>query len=166
MFWIGGTLSCVKIPLGRVFIETPVSGIVIKRLHITGNLVGSLKECLEAIDLVRRDVLKPRIAIRPFKDLSGVYEELERGEIYGRIVLKFLEDWKNNWDWYRYKYDSEFLKLVWISTSKSYQHIYWEWVISSEIVDRFHLLQLIPCHLPRCSSYRVQFRAVIFSYES
>lgn len=33
MLWISGTVSCVGIPLGRVFIATPVSGIVIKGRH-------------------------------------------------------------------------------------------------------------------------------------
>lgn len=87
MLRVGGTLSCVGIPPGKVFIETPVSSIVIKGLHITGNLVGSLKECLEAVELVRRGIVKPHITVRPFKDLPQVYEELERGEIIGRIVL-------------------------------------------------------------------------------
>jgi D-arabinose 1-dehydrogenase-like Zn-dependent alcohol dehydrogenase len=92
MLRIGGTMSCVGIPPGRGFIETPISAIVIKGLHITGNLVGSLKECLEAVDLVRRGVVKPRIKIRPFEDLAAVYEELEKGDVEGRIVLKIAKD--------------------------------------------------------------------------
>ncbi len=92
MLKIGGTLSCVGIPPGRGFIETPISAIVIKGLHITGNLVGSLKECLEAVDFVRRGVVKPKIHIRPFEDLLAVYEELERGDVEGRIVLKIAKD--------------------------------------------------------------------------
>ena len=85
---IGGTLSCIGIPPGKVFLETPISSIVIKGLYITGNLVGSLKECLEAVELVRRGVVKPKISVRPFKELENVYEELERGDVAGRIVLK------------------------------------------------------------------------------
>lgn len=92
MLRVGGTLSCVGIPPGKVFIETPVSSIVIKGLHITGNLVGSLKECLEALELVRRGVVKPKITVRPFRDLERVYEELESGKIEGRIVLKVARD--------------------------------------------------------------------------
>ncbi|GME66158.1 alcohol dehydrogenase [Neofusicoccum parvum] len=88
MLKVGGTLSCVGIPPERGFIETPISTIVIKGLHITGNLVGSLKECLEAVDLVRRGVVKPKISIRKFEDLPTVYKELEKGDISGRIVLQ------------------------------------------------------------------------------
>lgn len=92
MLRIGGTLSCVGIPPGRGFLETPISAIVIRGLHITGNLVGSLKECLEAVDFVRRGVVKPHVAIRPFEDLPTIYEELEKGDVPGRIVLKIARD--------------------------------------------------------------------------
>lgn len=92
MLKVGGTLSCVGIPPEKGFLETPISRIVIKGLHITGNLVGSLKECLEAVDLVRRGVVKPKVVVRPFEDLPAVYEELERGDITGRIVLKIAKD--------------------------------------------------------------------------
>lgn len=92
MLKIGGTLSCVGIPPGKGYIEAPISSIVIKGLHITGNLVGSLKECLEAVDLVRRGIVKPKILVRPFADLPAVYEELEKGDISGRVVLKVAKD--------------------------------------------------------------------------
>lgn len=91
MLRIGGTLSCVGIPPRKAFIETPVSTIVIKGLRITGNLVGSLKECLEAVELVRRGIVKAHVSVRPFRDLPKVYEELGRGDVMGRIVLKIAE---------------------------------------------------------------------------
>ncbi|KAI1331496.1 GroES-like protein [Xylariaceae sp. FL0255] len=92
MLKVGGTLSCVGIPPELGYLQTPISAIVIKGLHITGNLVGSLKECLEAVDLVRRGVVKPKIQVRPFEDLPKVYEELEKGDVSGRVVLKIAKD--------------------------------------------------------------------------
>lgn len=92
MLVVGGTLSCVGIPAERGFLETPISTIVIRGLHITGNLVGSLKECLEAVDLVRRGIVKPKVSVRPFEDLPKIYKELERGDVLGRIVLKIAKD--------------------------------------------------------------------------
>jgi propanol-preferring alcohol dehydrogenase len=92
MLRVGGTLSCIGIPPGKAFLETPIASIVIKGLHITGNLVGSLKECLEAVELVRSGAVKPKIVVRPFRELQMVYDELERGEVAGRIVLKVGED--------------------------------------------------------------------------
>jgi D-arabinose 1-dehydrogenase-like Zn-dependent alcohol dehydrogenase len=88
MLRVGGTLSCVGIPPGRPVLETPICTIVIKGLKVSGNLVGSLKECMEAVDLVRRGMVKPEVKVRPFRDLPAVYEEMERGDIAGRIVLE------------------------------------------------------------------------------
>lgn len=92
MLRIGGTMCCIGIPPGGGRIETPVSEIVIKGLKIKGNLVGNLKECLEAVELVRSGIVKPKIYVRPFKDLPAVYEELEKGDIAGRVVLKVGDD--------------------------------------------------------------------------
>ena len=92
MLRVGGTLSCVGIPPGRPFLETPISTIVIKGLKITGNLTGSLKDCMEAVDLVRRGIVKPEIKVREFKELPQVYEEMQRGDISGRIVLRIAAE--------------------------------------------------------------------------
>lgn len=91
MLRVGGTLSCIGIPMGRPCLETPICSIVIKGLRIIGNLVGSLKECLEAVDLVRRGVVVPEVKIRKLRDLPKVYGEMEKGDIAGRIVLKIGE---------------------------------------------------------------------------
>jgi D-arabinose 1-dehydrogenase-like Zn-dependent alcohol dehydrogenase len=92
MLRVGGCLSCVGIPPGRPGLETPICTIVIKGLRITGNLVGSLKECMDAVELVRRGVVKPVIKVRPFRDLSKVYEDMEKGDISGRVVLQVAND--------------------------------------------------------------------------
>jgi D-arabinose 1-dehydrogenase-like Zn-dependent alcohol dehydrogenase len=92
MLRVGGTLSCIGIPPGRPFIETPISTIVIKGLKITGNLIGSLKECMEAVELTRRGIVMPKVQVRPFRELTAVYEQLERGDIPGRIVLQIAQD--------------------------------------------------------------------------
>ena len=92
MLRIGGTLCCAGIPAGPAHFETPVAAVVIKALNIKGTLVGSLKQTLEAVDLVRSGQVKPTVTVRPFRDLPQVYEELQRGEVKGRIVLKIAED--------------------------------------------------------------------------
>ena len=65
---------------------------MIKGLKIKGNLVGNLKECLEAVDQVTTGLVKPKVYVRPFRDLPAVYEELEKGDIAGRVVLKIGDD--------------------------------------------------------------------------
>ncbi|GAD96113.1 alcohol dehydrogenase [Paecilomyces variotii No. 5] len=92
MLRVGGTLSCVGIPPGQPHLETPISTIVIRGLKITGNLIGSLSEAMEAVELVRRGIVKPNVIVRPFKELPKAYEEMEKGDISGRIVLKIAAD--------------------------------------------------------------------------
>jgi D-arabinose 1-dehydrogenase-like Zn-dependent alcohol dehydrogenase len=92
MLTIGGTLNCVGLPPDKVYLQTTVATIALRALNITGNLVGSLKECLEAVEFVRRGVVKPKVVVRPFEDLPKIYEELERGEVMGRIVVKIAKD--------------------------------------------------------------------------
>lgn len=92
MVRVGGTLSCVGIPYGGPFLETPVNTIIIKGLKVTGNLVVSMRECMEAVDLVRYGLVKPAISIRPFRELPQVFEEMEKGDINGRVVLQVSEE--------------------------------------------------------------------------
>lgn len=72
--------------------QTPVQGIVIKGLRISGNLVGSLRETMEAVELVRAGLVKPHVQVRPFAELPHIYEELERGDVVGRIVVKVADE--------------------------------------------------------------------------
>jgi propanol-preferring alcohol dehydrogenase len=92
MLRAGGSLSCVGIPPGKTLLQTPVAGIVIKGLHITGSLVGSLKEGMEAMEYVRKGIVKPEIQIRKFSELPQVYEQLEKGDVSGRIVLQMADE--------------------------------------------------------------------------
>ena len=85
---IGGSISLVGIPPGDVYLDGPVAGIVLKGLKIQGNLVGSLEETMEAVEFVRNGKVKPHVKVRPFRDLPAVYEQLEKGDIPGRIVLQ------------------------------------------------------------------------------
>jgi propanol-preferring alcohol dehydrogenase len=88
MLRIGGALSMVGIPPGDVSLNTPIAAIVIKGLRIMGNLIGSMTETMEAVELVRIGKVKPHVQVREFKELPEVYEMLEKGDIPGRIVLR------------------------------------------------------------------------------
>ena len=92
MLRCGGTLSCVGIPPGKTLVQTPVAGIAIKGLKISGNLIGSLRETMEALRYVREGQVKPHVEVRAFRELPTVYEELEKGDILGRVVLKVGDD--------------------------------------------------------------------------
>jgi alcohol dehydrogenase, propanol-preferring len=88
MIRTGGALCMVGIPPGEVKLDMPVSEIIIRGLRIQGNLVGSLAETMEAVELVRQGKVKPRVQVLPFRDLERAYELLESGKVMGRIVLQ------------------------------------------------------------------------------
>lgn len=92
MLRIGGTLCCVGIPPGDVYLTTPIATIIIRGLKVVGNLVGSMEETLEAVEIVRRGDVKVRVKLMEFEELSRVYEMLERGDVLGRIVLRVAAD--------------------------------------------------------------------------
>lgn len=92
MLRIGGTLCCVGIPPGDVYLTTPIATIIIKGLKVVGNLVGSMEETLEAIELVKNGQVKVNVTSMDFEELPKVYEMLERGDVLGRIVLKVARD--------------------------------------------------------------------------
>ena len=92
MLRAGGALACCGIPPGKNFLQTPVPAIVIKGLRITGNLVGSLRETVEAVELVVQGKVKPKVTVVPLRDLAKIYERLEKGDVGGRVVLKVAEE--------------------------------------------------------------------------
>ncbi|KAE8539371.1 hypothetical protein D1P53_004471 [Cryptococcus gattii VGV] len=92
MLRVGGTLACGGIPPGTPPIETSIGKIVIKGLKIVGCLVGSLKETLEAVELTRLGMVKPIVEVRDWKEISQVYEDLQKDRIKGRVVVKVARE--------------------------------------------------------------------------
>lgn len=88
MVRLGGTLSCTGIPPGLTTFQTPVCTFIIKALKVVGNVVGSLMEVMETVELTRRGLVRPAVTVRPFRALPEVYGEIERGVITGRVVLE------------------------------------------------------------------------------
>jgi len=79
-----------------MLLQIPVAGIVIKDLYITGSLVGSLNEGMEAMYYARKGMIKPQVEIRKFRGLPQVYEQLEKGDVSGQIVLRIAGEWTVN----------------------------------------------------------------------
>lgn len=88
-----GTLACVGIPSDNAFIHVPVSMIAIKGISITGNLVGSMSEVMEAVDFVHRRLVKPKITVVDgLEQLQKCYEQLKSGKVLGRLVIRVSQE--------------------------------------------------------------------------
>jgi propanol-preferring alcohol dehydrogenase len=74
---LGGTLS------------TPIALIAIKALSIEGVLAGTLAEAHELFDIARAGKITPLpISERPLEEAQRALEDLRRGRVVGRVVLK------------------------------------------------------------------------------
>ncbi|KAH8698285.1 putative alcohol dehydrogenase [Talaromyces proteolyticus] len=85
-----GTLVCVGIPEGDfVAISGAAPGILIaKQLNITGSAVGNRQEAMQTLDFAARGVLKTHYQTKKLEDLTSVFEQMEKGQLQGRVVLE------------------------------------------------------------------------------
>jgi len=85
----GGTLVCVGLPEGEL---KPIATafpqfLVAKAQRIVGVAVGDRKEAIETLQFAERGVVKTHFRTAKMEELTGVFEEMERGELKGRVVL-------------------------------------------------------------------------------
>lgn len=81
-----GTIVLVGLPADAVT-HSPVFAHVLRTITIRGSLVGNREDTREALDFVRRGLVKCPIKIVGMSELSKVYELMEAGQIAGRYVL-------------------------------------------------------------------------------
>lgn len=83
----GGTLVVVGLPVGDLPIpifDTVLNGVVVK-----GSIVGTRKDMKEALDFAARGKVKAIIETHPLENINEIFERMEKGNINGRIVIKF-----------------------------------------------------------------------------
>jgi len=85
----GGTMVCVGLPEGDL---KPISTafpqvMVAKALTIRGVPVGNRREAIETLELAARGLIKTHFRVEKMDKLTEVFQEMERGELKGRVVL-------------------------------------------------------------------------------
>lgn len=85
----GGTLVCVGLPEGDM---KPIATsfpqfLVAKEQRIVGSAVGSRKEAIDTLDFAARGIAKTHFRTAKMEELTSVFEEMDRGELKGRVVL-------------------------------------------------------------------------------
>ena len=81
-----GTLIQVGLPIGDF--QCSIFDVVMKRLTIRGSIVGTRSDAHEMLGFVSRGMIKSCIRIQPLENALVCFNELERGEIEGRVVFK------------------------------------------------------------------------------
>jgi propanol-preferring alcohol dehydrogenase len=85
----GGTLVCVGIPEGdmQAIAAAFPQVLIAKAQKIVGVAVGDRREAIETLDFAARGIVKTHFRTAKMEELTGVFEQMEKGELVGRVVL-------------------------------------------------------------------------------
>lgn len=81
-----GTIVLVGLPSDAV-LHSPIFTHVLRTITIRGSLVGNREDTVEALDFVKRGLVKTPYKIVGMTEIESVYDKMEKGEIAGRYVL-------------------------------------------------------------------------------
>ncbi|PGH02097.1 hypothetical protein AJ79_07734 [Helicocarpus griseus UAMH5409] len=84
-----GVLVCVGMPEHE---PKPIASafpafLVAKQISIVGSAVGTKRESIEVMEFASRGVIKVHLRTEKMEALTGVFQEMERGELKGRVVI-------------------------------------------------------------------------------
>jgi len=85
----GGTLVCVGLPEGELKpIATAFPQFLVgKAQNIVGVAVGSRKDAIETLRFAERGLIKTHFRTCKMDEVTSVFQQMERGELQGRVVL-------------------------------------------------------------------------------
>jgi propanol-preferring alcohol dehydrogenase len=87
---IGAVIMCVGLaPKDSMTVGGDPNSLIFKSLTIKGTLVGSRRDVAAALDFARRGYLKQICEVYPIDKLPEAVERLRKGQVAGRIVVKF-----------------------------------------------------------------------------
>jgi len=84
-----GTLVCVGLPEGELksIAKAFPSVMVVKSQNIRGSAVGNRKEAIATLELAELGLLKTHFRVEKMDKLKEIFEQMEKGELQGRVVL-------------------------------------------------------------------------------
>lgn len=85
-----GTVSLVGLPPGTF--PTPIFDVVLKRITIRGSIVGTRRDLAEALEFAVARKVIAQTHVAPLKDINRVLDELQAGQLSGRMVLGITGD--------------------------------------------------------------------------
>ncbi|KAF2857070.1 hypothetical protein K470DRAFT_261153 [Piedraia hortae CBS 480.64] len=85
----GGTLVCVGMPEGepKAIANAFPQFLCLRAQNIVSSAVGTRKEAIEALQFAERGLVKTHFRLAKMAELTSVFEEMDRGELIGRVVL-------------------------------------------------------------------------------
>ena len=85
----GGTVAYIGLPGGKSDeIRASMSAITNWELSVRGSNVGTRQDLNEAVAFAANGLVKATIRTAPLEDINAILEEMRKGRIVGRVVLK------------------------------------------------------------------------------
>ena len=85
----GGTVAYIGLPGGKSDeIRASISSIVNLELSVSGSNVGTRQDLNEAVAFAANGLVKATIRTVQLEDINDVLDEMRKGKIVGRVVLK------------------------------------------------------------------------------
>jgi propanol-preferring alcohol dehydrogenase len=85
----GGTVAYIGLPGGKSDeIRASISAITNWELSVRGSNVGTRQDLNEAVAFAANGLVKATIRTAPLEDINAVLDEMRKGKIVGRVVLK------------------------------------------------------------------------------
>jgi propanol-preferring alcohol dehydrogenase len=82
-------LSLNGLPPGSF--DLPIFETVLNRWTVRGSIVGTRQDLQEAIDFAVQGRVKATVHVSSLEAINGIFDEMKRGDIQGRMVLKIAE---------------------------------------------------------------------------
>ncbi|KAL4898580.1 chaperonin 10-like protein [Aspergillus ambiguus] len=87
---VGAVVMCVGLaPKDSVTLGCDPNALIFKSLSVKGTLVGSRRDVAAALDFARRGQLKQICEVYPLDRLPEAVDRLRKGQVAGRMVVKF-----------------------------------------------------------------------------
>ncbi len=84
-----GTIALNGLPPGSF--DLPIFYTVLNRYTVRGSIVGTRKDMQEAIAFAVEGKVKANVRSAKLEDINGVFNEMRKGEIEGRVVLEIAQ---------------------------------------------------------------------------
>ncbi|MBJ7538234.1 alcohol dehydrogenase AdhP [Marinomonas transparens] len=79
--------KCVLVGLPPEDMPLPIFNTVLNGVSVVGSIVGTRKDLAECLEFAARGKVKAIIEEKTLDDINGIFEDMEKGEITGRIVM-------------------------------------------------------------------------------
>lgn len=83
----GARVVAVGLPVEKMNLDIP--RLVLDGIEVVGSLVGTRQDLKEAFQFAAEGKVIPKVQTRELEEINDIFEEMEKGTITGRMVIKF-----------------------------------------------------------------------------